>query len=105
VDDDETVRGVTAEMVEMLGHSVLGAASADEALTLLDASKPDVMLIDIGLQGMSGAQLARAVRQERPEIGLVYATGQDAPLDAPPGAMLRKPYGSAEMAAVLKPFL
>ncbi|ARP82944.1 hypothetical protein CAL12_20410 [Bordetella genomosp. 8] len=105
VDDDDTVRSVTAEMVGMLGHSVPTAASADEALALLDCDGPDVMLVDIGLDGKSGVELARAVRRDRLEIGIVYASRQDTPPGAPPGGTLRKPYRSMEIAAVLKPFL
>lgn len=89
----------------MLGHTVLSAATSDEALSLLRANEPDVVLVDIGLEGESGVDLAGAVRRERPEIRLVYATGQDAPADAPAGAMLRKPYGSMDITEVLKPFL
>jgi PAS domain S-box-containing protein len=105
VDDDEDVRTITAEMIETLGHVALQAADANEAFVLLDKSRPDVMMVDVGLQGMSGIELAKAVREKRPGVGIVYATGQDAPSDHASDTVLRKPYGSSDMARVLKPFL
>jgi PAS domain S-box-containing protein len=103
VDDDEDVRAVTAAMIETLGHVALEAADADAAFAALDESRPDLMLVDVGLQGMSGIELANAVRKKWPGVGIVYATGQDAPLDS--DTVLRKPYGADDIIQVLKPFL
>ncbi|ANN76309.1 PAS domain S-box protein [Bordetella flabilis] len=105
VDDDEDVRTITAAMLETLGHVALEAADANAAFAALDEKTPDLMLVDVGLQGMSGIELANEVKKKWPGVGIVYATGQDAPSDSAPDMVLRKPYSTNEIVQVLKPFL
>jgi len=66
-------------------HALLGAdpdiavvgetASGDEALALARSLRPDVTLLDIRLQGMGGVDVARALRQDLPEINVIMLTG------------------------------
>jgi CheY-like chemotaxis protein len=50
------------------------AASADQALALLDAVAPDVILSDIGMPGRDGYWLAGQVRARRPDIAAIALT-------------------------------
>ncbi len=65
VDDHSLVREGTVQLLEQEADlQVVGqAGSGEEALTLLDALDPDVVLIDVSLPGMSGLELARRVVQ------------------------------------------
>ncbi len=64
VDDDETVRETSADMLEELGHTVLQAADGDSALVLLDEhDEIDVMVTDIRMPGMSGLELSELAGQ------------------------------------------
>jgi len=65
IEDEEDIREVLRQMLEMNGHSVLAAASGEEGLELAD-KQPDLILCDIGLPGMDGYQVVTAIRQ-RPE--------------------------------------
>ena len=102
VDDEEAVRRISGEMLGHLGYEVLTASGAEEALELL-AGKDDVELVitDLGLQGMDGTRLAEEARRLKPEIRILYATGSGhAELAANDGssAVLAKPYSSGDLA-------
>ncbi len=66
------------ELIELLlaseGATVRSAASADQALALLDAVAPDIILSDIGMPGRDGYWLAGQVRARRPDIAAIALT-------------------------------
>jgi len=64
VDDNEDAAVTLSLLLETLGHTVLVAHSAREALTALPAFGPDVCLLDIGLPEMNGYELAGALRKK-----------------------------------------
>ncbi|WP_306397754.1 ATP-binding protein [Telluria beijingensis] len=64
VDDNEDAAVTLSLLLEALGHTVLVAHSAREALTALPAFGPDVCLLDIGLPEMNGYELAAALRKK-----------------------------------------
>ncbi len=107
VEDDALIRMSTAEMLKDLGHVVAEAASADEALLVLQTYPVDVLITDIELVGTSGAELAERARLLRAGIGIIFATGKDQ-LPARKGrerdgaVLLRKPYDSAGLADSLR---
>jgi len=80
VEDMEDARLLACELIDFLGHETAGAASAEEALTLLAAQPFDVLLTDIKLPGMSGNRLAEHVASRYPGIKIVFASGYGARL-------------------------
>ena len=62
VDDNVDALDALSTLLEMDGHVVRSAASAEAALHLLPDFEPDVVLLDIGLPGMNGYELAREIR-------------------------------------------
>jgi signal transduction histidine kinase/DNA-binding response OmpR family regulator len=76
VEDEPLIRLATVEQIEELGHVAVGAADGREALRALDGHDAiDVLLTDLGLPDMNGSELAAAARRQRPDIGIVIATG------------------------------
>jgi PAS domain S-box-containing protein len=76
VDDDPLIAMSTAEMLEDLGHRVIGASSALHALDILKSEQPiDLMVTDHVMPGMTGIELAAATRQVRPSLPILLATG------------------------------
>jgi PAS domain S-box-containing protein len=63
VDDNEDAARITSLLFESLGHVVRSASSGQEALEIGDAFRPDMALLDIGMPGMSGYELARRCRR------------------------------------------
>jgi len=83
VEDEVDTRESLAMLLKMSGHSVCAAATGASALELAETSDPDIVLIDIGLPGMDGFELARQLRQkfgERRPL-LVATTGYGTPDD------------------------
>ena len=101
VDDEALVRASTAHMLGELGYEVVEAASADEALRLLEAGDDfDLMVTDHLMPGMTGADLAHEVRYRRPALPVLiisgYAEEDGIEPDLP---RLTKPFRQNELAA------
>ena len=77
VEDEDTVRELTGEVLRGAGYEVVDVRSGEEALRASRAfERPiDVLLTDVVLQGVNGRQLAQLVTQERPEIKTLYMSG------------------------------
>ena len=106
VEDDAFIRMDTSEMLQQSGHAVSEAGSAEEALPKLGPGSFDILLTDVGLPGISGAELAKQARAIDPGLAVIFATGNSsvAGFEADAGAIvLVKPYSQADLtAAVLK---
>jgi signal transduction histidine kinase/CheY-like chemotaxis protein len=74
-DDDADVRELLCEILRAEGHAVCGASSGFEALARFRESDFDAVFTDIGMPGMSGWELARAVRELDKSIPLAVITG------------------------------
>ena len=105
VDDDALVLMGTVAMLEDLGHDVLSASSGPIALGLLaDHEAVDVVLTDQAMPAMTGTQLARRIKSERPQLPIVLATGYaDRPKDDRGlfAAQLGKPFEERHLERVL----
>ncbi len=77
VEDDHDIRDTLRSVLEHDGFRVQAAPDGPTALTLLEKGLPSVALVDLGLPGMSGFELARAIRQRYGSGGprLVALTG------------------------------
>jgi signal transduction histidine kinase/ActR/RegA family two-component response regulator len=101
VEDDPALRKLARGVLEEYGYGVLDAASAAEALGLWRDHREQIQLLftDIILpDGMSGWKLAERLREENPELKVIYSTGFDSEsltsrFDLRPShVVLRKPY-------------
>jgi PAS domain S-box-containing protein len=82
VDDNVDAAESLAALVRMFGHAADVAYDGASAIDKARASRPDVVLCDIGLPGMSGYEVARALRAEGANgIQLVAVTGYAQPED------------------------
>jgi PAS domain S-box-containing protein len=89
VDDDPLIAMSTTEMLEDLGHHVIGASSGLHALDILKSEQPlDLMMTDHVMPGMTGVELAAASRAVRPSLPILLATGY---AELPDGAQLDLP--------------
>jgi signal transduction histidine kinase len=76
VDDNEMVAESLAMIVRLNGHVVREAHDGEEALEAVREFHPDVVLLDIGLPGMNGYEVARRIRRELDQrLTLVALTG------------------------------
>src|SRR5213593_1027768 len=76
VEDDADSRTLLAEVLRLDGHDVTATHDGAEAVTAAVARPPDIAIIDIGLRGMDGYEVARRLRQTLGgTIHLVAVTG------------------------------
>jgi CheY-like chemotaxis protein len=77
VDDNADAADSLSLLVSLWGHRPLVAYDADTALALAAGERPDVILLDLGLPGTDGWQLARRLRSlpGLADVGLVAVTG------------------------------
>jgi signal transduction histidine kinase/ActR/RegA family two-component response regulator len=111
VDDEADARELFAATLAGWGAEVLTAASAAEALALVERERPDALLADIGMPGEDGYALIRQVRALPPERGgrtpaaalTAYARAEDRQraLSAGFQTHMPKPIKAAELAAVV----
>ncbi|EKS37371.1 PAS domain S-box protein [Afipia broomeae ATCC 49717] len=100
VDDDGLVLMNTAVMLQDMGHTVFEATSGDQALEILRREPSvDLVITDHAMPRMTGAQLAAAIKAERPDLPVILATGY---AELPPGVdanlpKLGKPFRQQEL--------
>jgi signal transduction histidine kinase len=108
VEDDLNVRAVARRVLVARGYQVLEADNGADALeSVARSGKPDLLLTDVVMPGMSGLQLAREMLQRYPDLKVICVSGYAADVTDPRGGLppgvplLQKPYtGSALSRAV-----
>jgi CheY-like chemotaxis protein len=80
VEDEADVRTIVRRQLESLGHRVLVAEAATEALLLIQGpGAPDLLLTDVVLKtGINGIDLAEAAREARPGLPVIFMSGYTA---------------------------
>ncbi len=81
VDDNRDAAEMLAGVLEKLGCSVQVAYDGASALAVLAKSDPQLVLLDIGLPGMDGYEVARRLRASHPASRIVAVTGYGQPSD------------------------
>ncbi|HTU93722.1 MAG TPA: sigma-54 dependent transcriptional regulator [Gemmataceae bacterium] len=74
VDDEEAVCWSLQRALGREGHSVSTAASAEQAFTLLNQQRPDVLILDVRLPGMDGLTALARLRQLMPDLPVIVVT-------------------------------
>jgi CheY-like chemotaxis protein len=76
VDDNRDAAQTLAELVSLLGHTAVTAYDGPQAMRRAAAFDPEVVLCDIGLPGMSGFEVAQALRERLgPQVRLYALSG------------------------------
>lgn len=109
VEDESIVAADLEVKVNRLGYQVLGtAASGEEALALAEEHRPNVVLMDIQLQGkMDGTEAARLI-QQKTGAAIIFVTAfaavfvRDPGKMQPPGLCVSKPYSIPQLKAALQ---
>jgi CheY-like chemotaxis protein len=92
VDDEEGVREVLCEVVEMAGCSAITAADGAQALKVLESCRPCLVILDLLMPVMTGTELLAAMQKQPALAGLAVVVSTSAPSRAPPGIkVLPKP--------------
>ena len=82
VDDNPDMREMLHSLLSLYGHTVEGAPDGPQGLALILASRPDLAIVDIGLPGIDGYEVARQVRKSIAHATrLIALTGHRQPED------------------------
>ncbi len=104
VEDAEKLRHLTKRLLERMGHTVVVAAHASEAIELFDRhDEIDVVITDVVMPGGSGPLLARQLIARRPALKVIYMSGYTEETIAHHGVLnaglsfLHKPFTSLQL--------
>jgi DNA-binding NarL/FixJ family response regulator len=113
IDDNPKFTSMLREFLSDLdGIEVVGEAfSGEEALSLIDAITPDILIVDLSMPGMSGLDLTQTVKARWPEIAAVVLTLLDTPrhrqaaLDAGADAFVGKASMDSDLIPAIQQFI
>ena len=108
-DDDDDIRALVAFTLRRRGYSVFEASAGDTALELARVERPDLVVLDIGMPGLNGIEVAAAMKEDAACAGIpiimLSAKGQAAEIEQglSVGAdkYLVKPFAPKELAATV----
>jgi len=76
VDDDDSVRNISKQMLEVMGHLVITASSGKEAIQKIsDYDEISLIMMDVMMPNMSGIEAAQSIRSVRPNMPIIFITG------------------------------
>jgi two-component system cell cycle sensor histidine kinase/response regulator CckA len=111
-DDDAEVRRIAKEMLTRQGYLVLEAVSGAEAVRLCESRQGivDLLLTDVTMPGMSGPELAAALKAARPGLKVLYTSGYSEKVLGQYGvtaeaAFIRKPFTPQWLARAVRSLL
>jgi two-component system cell cycle sensor histidine kinase/response regulator CckA len=111
VDDEPVIRKLVREVLDRSGYRVLEAGEGGEALALLEehGRAIDLLLTDVAMPGMNGAELGRAAAQLHPELRILYTSGftneAELLLDADEANFIAKPFSPQELVRKVRTLL
>jgi len=111
VDDDPSIRALLEHELSDEGFDVRTAASGDEALRLARTELPDLVILDIMMQGLDGISVCRRLRERDPDLAILLLTARHAVDDelaafaAGADDYVRKPFSLDILAARIRSLL
>jgi CheY-like chemotaxis protein len=106
IDDDVDTRDIVTELVTNAGYTVASAGNGREALALLETVRPALILLDVQMPVMNGAEFREAQRRDREllRIPTVVITGaaSEPVLDVAIDEALRKPVRAADLMRIVE---
>ena len=110
VEDERAVRSTTARILERAGYHVVPASDGEEAWRMLDEQPTahDLLVTDLIMPRMSGAELVRRVRQRKPDFPIVVTSAHPSrdwdprEIRADTVAVLKKPFSAVTLIETLR---
>ncbi len=110
VDDEPRIVELARDYLEHAGFGVITATDGPSALAAVRIRKPDVLVLDLGLPGMDGLDVARAIRRDS-TLPIIMLTARDDELDRVLGLEIgaddyvTKPFSPRELVARIRAIL
>jgi FixJ family two-component response regulator len=107
VDDELPVRTALGRLLRLANYDVAIYASGDVFLAAIDARRPDCVILDIHMPGLSGLDVQSRLKAAHAGVPVVFITASDDPelgrqtLEAGGAQLLRKPFSSDALLAAI----
>lgn len=111
IEDEDSIRGFITLNLSAAGYEVSEAETGEKALSMLSVIKPDVIVLDLMLPGISGLKVCQVVREMIPETFIIMLTAKAQDTDKVLGLELGaddymvKPFNPLELIARIKAML
>lgn len=111
IEDDRSILLGLRQNLAFEGHTVAQVTRGDEALQAVAATKPDLIILDIMLPGISGFEVCRRIRKENQRLPILILTARCDEVDKVMGLdlgaddYLTKPFGVSELLARVRALL
>jgi signal transduction histidine kinase len=107
VDDEEMVRSIVTQLLTLNDHEVDRASSGSEALEQFEEKHYDIVFTDFGMPEMTGAELARRLRERAPDLPVILLTGYTDTEEAVDDVddILSKPFKLEELEATIQKYV
>ena len=111
VEDDEAVVELLSTHLSREGFDISSNGDGEEALAMIEARPPDLIVLDLMLPGMSGIELCRSLRRARLAVPIVIVTGRSSEADRIRGLesgaddYLTKPFSLRELTVRIRTLL
>lgn len=98
VDDDDRIRSLLMDTLSALGYDALGAKDGEEALSLLETEKFDLVIADVRMPKISGLSLLKSIKSKNPLLPVLIITGynftytKDQAMEGGADGFLAKPF-------------
>ena len=103
VEDEDAIRTLTRRILSRQGYDVVEAETPEHALSLCEDMKPDLLLTDVVMPGMSGKDLSERLRERHADLRVLFMSGYTDNaldrygLDAGGDSLLQKPFNGREL--------
>jgi CheY-like chemotaxis protein len=99
VEDDSAVLNILGIALRSTGHSTVLSSDAESALERLPDKSPDIILCDVNLPGMNGAEFTMAIKSSQllADTPVILMSAYDEPKDHGADAFVRKPFDPVEV--------
>jgi hypothetical protein len=103
VEDEDAIRTLTRRILSRQGYEVVEAETPEHAISLCEGMKPDLLLTDVVMPGMSGKDLSERLRERHADLRVLFMSGYtDNVMDrygmvAGGDSLLQKPFNGREL--------
>ncbi|MDA8122966.1 MAG: response regulator [Deltaproteobacteria bacterium] len=107
VDDEEIIRSVCQQILELQGYSVITASDGQEAIDLYlrERERIDIVILDMTMPSMSGADVLTRIRTLNPHARVILSSGYQTGEHHLASAFLPKPYRAEDLARIVREVL
>jgi len=111
IDDDETICSLFQDTLKEAGHTVTTASESSRGLELVKEQDYDLVLLDLKMPEMDGAELFRQIRLTKPELPVTIITGypdsdlMTRALAYGPFGVMNKPFSGSNILNVVNSYL